>query len=224
MAPQRSRVALEDSRSEASSSKEKQIAPMPTKARRNGSNAVARSSLKDVMVALAPVDVEPDAHDNSSGVCQYPSIVEDIFTKISLMCKQINWSSFELSVLHAYRQAHRLNTPSAFSSSFNQRILSRPGIGWSSPTMAVHKNRRRISKDNLALAVRKDFKDAMVHESDAITSFLYSVHNQGQYLTPTSSLLSSFLRKTKTSACALLRLGRNKMPAAMCSSMARGSG
>lgn len=180
MAPQRSRIVLEDSRSEASSSKEKQIAAMPTKARRNGNIAAARSSLKDVTVTLSSMDVEPDAYDISGGVCQYPSMLEETFTKIPLICKQINWSSFELSVLHAYRQAHRLNTPSAFSSSFNQRILSRPGIGWSSPTMAVHKNRRRVSKDNLALAARKDFKDAMIHESEAITSFLYSVHNQGQ--------------------------------------------
>lgn len=143
--------------------------------------------------------------------------MEDKFTKISLLCEQINWSSFELSVLHAYRQAHRLNTPSAFSSSFNQRILSRPGIGWSSPTMAVHKDRRRVSKDNLALAVRKDFKDAMVHESEAITSFLYSVHNQGQSVFDPNVLLhSSFRGKTKTSACGLLPLGRNKMLAVIC--------
>lgn len=108
---------------------------------------------------------------------------------ISLTYIQMNWSSFELSVLHAYRQSHRLNTPSAFSSSFNQRILSRPGIGSSSPTMAVHKDRQRVSKDRLALAVRKDFKDAMVHESEAITSFLYSVHNQGQSALDPSVLL-----------------------------------
>ncbi len=46
--------------------------------------------------------------------------------------------------------------------------------------MALHKDRRRVSKESLALAVRKDFKDAMVQESEAITSFLYSVHNQGE--------------------------------------------
>lgn len=189
MAPQRSRMVLEDSRSEASSSKEKPIAAMPTKTRRSGNIAAARSSLKDVTVAQMPVDVEPETNDTSGGVCWYPLLLEETFTKISLIRKQINWSSFELSVLHAYRQAHRLNTPSAFSSSLNQRILSRPGIGWSSPTMAVHKDRRRVSKDNLALAVRKDFKDAMVHESEAITSFLYSVHNQGQSVSDPNSLL-----------------------------------
>ncbi|MCJ1428678.1 hypothetical protein MMC29_006589 [Sticta canariensis] len=168
MAPQRSRMVLEDPRSEASSSKEKPIAAIPTKTRRSGNITSARSSLKDVTVAQTPVDVEPETNDTSGG---------------------INWSSFDLSVLHAYRQAHRLNTPSAFSSCLNQRILSRPGIGWSSPTMAVHKDRRRVSKDNLALAVRKDFKDAMVHESEAITSFLYSVHNQGQSVFDSKSLL-----------------------------------
>lgn len=88
MAPQRSRVALEDSRSEASSSKEKQIAVVPTKARRNGNIAAARSSLKDVTVALTPVDVEPDAHGTSGGVCQIPLLLEDTFTKISLTCKR----------------------------------------------------------------------------------------------------------------------------------------
>lgn len=179
MPPQRSRIMLQDSKLEASISKEKQIAAMPTKARRSGNSATARSSLKDVTVAHSPVDVEPDAHDTLGGVCQNSFMLKHKSIDIPIICKQINWSSFELSVLHAYRQAHRLNTPSAFSSSFNQRILSRPGIGWSSPTMAVHKDRRRVSKDHLALAVRKDFKDAMVHESEAITSFLYSIQNQG---------------------------------------------
>lgn len=69
MPPQRSRITLEDSRSEASSSREKQIVAMPTKARRNGNIAASRSSLKDVTVALTPVDVEPDAHETSGGVC-----------------------------------------------------------------------------------------------------------------------------------------------------------
>lgn len=55
--------------------------------------------------------------------------------------------------------------------------------------MALRKDRRRVSKDSLALAVRKDFKDAMVHESEAITSFLYSVQNQSDL---SSLSLSSF--------------------------------
>ena len=49
----------------------------------------------------------------------------------------------------------------------------------SSPTMALHKDRRRASKDHLALAVRKDFNAAMTSEPETITNFLYAVQNQG---------------------------------------------
>lgn len=90
----------------------------------------------------------------------------------------INWPSFDTSVLHAYRHVHRLDTPPAFISSYNQRMLTRPGIGQHSPTMARHRARRRTGKDVLALAVRKDFNAAIVLESELITSFLYAVQNQ----------------------------------------------
>lgn len=75
---------------------------------------------------------------------------------------------------------HRLDTPPAFISSYNQRMLTRPGIGQHSPTMARHRARRRTGKDVLALAVRKDFNAAIVLESELITSFLYAVQNQGK--------------------------------------------
>ena len=48
--------------------------------------------------------------------------------------------------------------------------------------MARHKDRRKISKDHLAIAVRKDFNAGMVQEQEVVTSFLYSIHNQGAYL------------------------------------------
>ena len=60
-------------------------------------------------------------------------------------------------------------------------MLTRPGIGQHSPTMARHRARRRIGKDILALAVRKDFNAAIVFESELITSFLYAVRNQGKH-------------------------------------------
>ncbi len=56
----------------------------------------------------------------------------------------------------------------------------RPGIGLLSPTMAGHKDRRRVGKDQLAMAVRKVFNAASVTESELLTSFLYAVHNQGR--------------------------------------------
>lgn len=60
-------------------------------------------------------------------------------------------------------------------------MLTRPGLGQYSPTMARHGARRRIGKDILALAVRKDFNAAIVFESELITSFLYAVRNQGKH-------------------------------------------
>ena len=47
--------------------------------------------------------------------------------------------------------------------------------------MARHKDRRRVSKEHLALAVRKDFNAAMIHEPEVLTSFLYVTDNQGRY-------------------------------------------
>ena len=61
-------------------------------------------------------------------------------------------------------------------------MLTRPGVGQHSPTMARHRARRRIGKDLLALAVRKDFNAAIVLESELITSFLYAVPNKGKQL------------------------------------------
>lgn len=46
--------------------------------------------------------------------------------------------------------------------------------------MARPKDCRRVGKDELALAVRKDFNAATVTEPELITSFLYAVHNQGK--------------------------------------------
>ena len=64
---------------------------------------------------------------------------------------------------------------------YNQRMLTRPGIGQLSPTMARHRDRRRVGKQELALAVRKDFNAASVSEVEVITNFLYTVHNQGTF-------------------------------------------
>lgn len=61
-------------------------------------------------------------------------------------------------------------------------ILSKVGIGRYSPTMAQHKDRRRVSKEHLALAVRKDFNAAVAPEQEIVTAFLYSIRHQGAVL------------------------------------------
>lgn len=62
----------------------------------------------------------------------------------------------------------------------NQIILSNPGIGRYSPTMARHQDRRRVSKEQLALAVRKNFNALAIHENEVIVDFIYSVKHQGE--------------------------------------------
>lgn len=76
--------------------------------------------------------------------------------------------------------------------------------------MALHKDRRRVTKEILALAVRKDFKDAMVHESEAITCFLYSVQHQSKPFSATFfTVFADFSSQAKISACDLLHLDPN---------------
>lgn len=90
----------------------------------------------------------------------------------------------DASILNAYRQMRHLQVPPAFGSPFNQRILCRSAVGKRSPTMARRAGQRKISQEQLALAVKRDFNDAMVNEPEAITTFLYYVRNQGTTSTP----------------------------------------
>jgi histone deacetylase complex subunit SAP30 len=60
-------------------------------------------------------------------------------------------------------------------------ILGSSGIGKQSPTMARRKNQRRVNKDQLATAVRKNFNALPVNENDVIVALMYKTRNQGQY-------------------------------------------
>ncbi|KAI9833502.1 MAG: hypothetical protein M1819_003660 [Sarea resinae] len=91
----------------------------------------------------------------------------------------ISWPTLPTPLLHAYRQAHSLPVPSSFSSAYNGMILSQPGsIGRYSPTMARRKEKRRVSKETLAMAVRKNFNGLAVQEGDVVVGFLYKVRFQ----------------------------------------------
>ena len=94
----------------------------------------------------------------------------------------MQWTTLDHEVLHSYRDAYRLKTPSAFSSDYNQLILTRPGIGRFSPTMARQKEKRRQNKEQLANAVRKHFNGQGIQENEAVVEFLYKVKWQGQWL------------------------------------------
>ncbi|KAK3324161.1 hypothetical protein B0T19DRAFT_427909 [Cercophora scortea] len=92
----------------------------------------------------------------------------------------LQWPAFERDVLHAYRRAYRLNTPTAFSNDYHQWVLTQPGsVGIYSPTIARQKEFRRQSKDQLTGSVRKHFNGLGVQENDIIVDFLHKIRTQG---------------------------------------------
>lgn len=90
------------------------------------------------------------------------------------------WQSAPLSLLNKYRVSHNLQSPPAFTTPLRQALLTNPGIGRQSPTMARKKEQRRISKENLALAVRKNFNGAAVNEIDVVVELVYKVRHKGK--------------------------------------------
>ena len=82
-------------------------------------------------------------------------------------------------MLHAYRNLYCLDTPSAFHSPLHQALLTNPGIGRLSPTMARRKGKTKVSKDQLALAVRKHFNGLAVSETEVIVDMMYKLRSNG---------------------------------------------
>lgn len=105
MAPPRQRTAalVDDSRSEASSGTREYRNPAP---KRKTAAAKEKASVTSV-----PVNHEQPADEQP----------------------RVPWSDLSLDILHAYRHAHKLPTPSAFSNDYS-RILLTQGIGLRSPT------------------------------------------------------------------------------------------
>ncbi|KAI0008585.1 hypothetical protein F4779DRAFT_586434 [Xylariaceae sp. FL0662B] len=91
----------------------------------------------------------------------------------------LQWPSFDRDVLHDYRRKYLLHTPTAFTNPYHHWVLSRPGIGLRSPTMARKQEYRRQSKEDLTKVVRKHFNGQGVQENDAIVDFVHKVRNPG---------------------------------------------
>ena len=93
----------------------------------------------------------------------------------------MSWETASRGLLHAYRGAHQLETPAAFTSARARALLTR-GIGRRSPTMAQARERRRVSREQLALAVRKHFNGQGVGEGEVIGEFVYRVKQGGKFM------------------------------------------
>jgi hypothetical protein len=118
---------------------------------------------------------------------------------------QMAWSTTPLSLLNTYRVSHNLSTPAAFTSPLNQALLVNPGIGRQSPTMARRKDKRRVSRDQLATNVRKHFNGAAVNEIDVVVELVYKSRNKGkrhQLLARYTTEHTTNAAQTKRSACA----------------------
>lgn len=165
MAPPRSKPPPDDSRSEASSTKEKVGASNTTalngKNRRVPGSTTGVSSLRDVVTAGPSSAVAGTA--NTGMVEANPGL---------------QWSTFDAFILHGYRYDYRLNTPAAFNKPYDQLVLSRSAIGRMSPTMARRKEQRRQSKEQLANSVRKHFNSMGIIENEVVVDFLYKVRWQ----------------------------------------------
>ncbi|KAK5167079.1 uncharacterized protein LTR77_007809 [Saxophila tyrrhenica] len=150
--------ARDESRSEASTARDRQVAAAAhARKSKNGTSAPQNgSSLKE----LALVSTE-------SGNVVAPG-----------QGTGMAWNDAPLQLLNTYRVAHNLPSPAAFTSPLSQALLTNPGIGRQSPSMARKKEKRRVSKDQLALSVRKHFNSAAVNEIDVAAGLFYKVHNK----------------------------------------------
>ncbi len=150
MPPSKSKAEDKDSRSETSNSvRERQIAAA----------AHARSSKAQHSKLATTLTVPKDA---SAAQTQEPPT-------------GMHWPTAPTSLLNTYRVVHCLPVPACFTSPYNAALLTNPGIGRQSPTMARRKAKRRVSKDVLATAVRKHFNSAAVSESDVVVDMVYKV-------------------------------------------------
>lgn len=229
MAPPRKGAiaAVDDSRSEASSGA-REPKGASSKGRKTAGSAKPTANAANVTSAPAAQSVEQA--DNLPRVLLILQVRIKSFYLMSSMqladkkISQINWSEMPVEILHSYRQAHGLSTPSAFSNDYSRILLSQ-GIGLRSPTtiaarraqLTQSRNRGqehpesnhissagvsnrnglgrrdqrkdrhgniigqgRVSKNQLALSVRKHFNSAALVEQEAIARFLYKVREEGR--------------------------------------------
>ncbi|KAK0943628.1 hypothetical protein LTR29_004799 [Friedmanniomyces endolithicus] len=162
MPPAKSRPANEELRAEASTARERQVAAMAHARSRLNNGAIAAQQAGSGLKELALATSESG---NVAGPIQSTGMA---------------WGTASTAMLNTYRVAHSLTTPAAFASPYNQALLTNPGIGRQSPTMARRKDKRRVPKEVLALAVRKNFNSAAVSETDVVVELVYKVRHQDQ--------------------------------------------
>lgn len=206
MPPKGSRVVKDDnqdSRSDGSSSNLKSGNARAGK-RQGAAGAATTNGGSNLRDAMNANDASSAAQSNS-GSNAVRFLTSPLHVLLSVLLAdhgrcyrtQFSWPQEPLSLLHAYRSAHHLPTPSAFTNQRNQFLLSNPGIGKQSPTMCRNKQKRKVAKEQLALAVRKNFNAAAVSEVEVMVGLLYKVRHQGERGTPTHTHFLLGMRRGK---------------------------
>jgi hypothetical protein len=152
--------------------------------RRNGLNSTAMNGngLKELAAASAAAQMNPQPITPPIGVRARSRVRSARDLVLTFYCAlQIDWQKEDTKLLHRYRSAYHLSAPSAFQNPMANCILN-SGIGPLSPTMARAKSKRRIRREELAMIVRRNFKEAPVMENECLVDLLYRVKVKGQLL------------------------------------------
>ncbi|EGO59948.1 hypothetical protein NEUTE1DRAFT_116711 [Neurospora tetrasperma FGSC 2508] len=148
-----------------------------TKMRRGASST--GSSLREVTNAAAVLAAGPTSHPHPTTTTTITTTTTSTTTTTQSETSNsggLQWPAFEREVLHAYRRAYRLQTPTAYANPVHQWVLTQPGsVGLYSPTIARRREYRRQSKDQLTSTVRKHFNGLGVQENDIIVDFLHKI-------------------------------------------------
>lgn len=183
MAPPKGARSADDHKSEPGAAKEKPTGhPSSSTKMRRGASQTSVAPHGAGKGAVAPPTLTPAQHPAAEVAPPAvrrsrpprPRAASDMACPL-----QLNWASFDRDILHAYRREHRLNTPSSFSSTYHQLVLSQPtGIGRFSPTMACRRDARRQTKEQLAMSIRKHFNGMGVQENDVIVDLIHRIHSE----------------------------------------------
>lgn len=113
---------------------------------------------------------------------------------------QLEWPKEPRHILIRYRDTHNLPSQTCYRNPSAHLILN-TGIGLKSPTMARHPSKRRSTKDELAAAVTRHYKDNAATETECLVELLYRIKTQGlQFLSSILSITLLTQQQTKHSA------------------------
>lgn len=177
MPPARNRAVQEDSKADGTSSKEKGTSGASTGKGKKTTASAQVGNNKDAANATNTNNVINTTQTGNASVSTQTLATPKVIL-LNTSSQQIDWSNEDTSLLQKYRYSNRLETPTAFHTQEHAAVLSVPGIGRHSPSMVRKRANKIVSKEQLAVAVRRHFHGLPVIEQEVIGDFIYTVKNQ----------------------------------------------